>query len=77
MRGELFSSEQMKQHGKALADSHALGLGGAPDRLLTRLAENERVLIGACNLPAKAVTANRRISLGGLSGTAPISGRTK
>jgi hypothetical protein len=77
LRSELFSSDQMKQHGKVLAGSHKLGLAGAPDRLLTRLAENERVLIGACNLPPEAVRANRRISPGGLSGTAPMTGRTK
>ena len=35
----------MKHHGKALADSHKLGLGRAPDQLLKRLAENEDVLI--------------------------------
>ena len=50
LRSELFSSDQMKQHGKALAESHTLALGRAPDQLLTRLAENEGVLIGACNL---------------------------
>ena len=61
LRAELFSSDQMKQHGQALADSHKLGLAGAPDRLLTRLAENEGVLIGARHLLMAAVKANRRI----------------
>jgi cellobiose phosphorylase len=65
LRSELFSSDQMKQHGKVLADSHKLGLAGAPDRLLTRLAENEGVLIGACNLLTTAVKANRRIAPAG------------
>jgi len=65
LRSELFSSDQMKQHGKVLAGSHKLGLAGAPDRLLTRLAENESVLIGACNLLTEAVTANRRIAPAG------------
>jgi len=65
LRSELFSADQMKQHGKALADSHKLGLAGAPDRLLTRLAENEGVLIGACNLLTTAVKANRRIAPAG------------
>jgi cellobiose phosphorylase len=55
----------MKQHGKALADSHKLGLGGAPDQLLRRLAENEGVLIGARDLLTEAVTANRRIAPAG------------
>ena len=61
LRAELFSSEQMKKHGKALADSHKLSSGRAPDRLLTRLAENEAVLIGARNLLSETVKANRRI----------------
>jgi cyclic beta-1,2-glucan synthetase len=61
LRSELFSSDQMKRHGKALADSHKLSLGHASDRLLTRLAENEGVLIGARNLLTEAVKTNRRI----------------
>jgi hypothetical protein len=65
LRSELFSSDQMKEHGKGLADSHKLGLAGAPDRLLTRLAENEGVLIGVCNLLKEAATANRRIAPAG------------
>ena len=39
--------------------------GHAPDQLLTRLAENEGVLIGACNLLTTAVKANRRITPAG------------
>jgi cyclic beta-1,2-glucan synthetase len=65
LRSELFSSDQMKQHGKALADSHKLSLGRASSQLLTRLAENERVLIGACDLLTTAVKTNRRIAPAG------------
>ena len=65
LRSELFSSDQMKQHGKTLAGSHKLGPQGLPDRLLTRLAENEGVLTGACNLLTAAVKANRRIAPAG------------
>jgi cellobiose phosphorylase len=61
LRSELFSSEQMKQHGKTLAGSHTLGPRRVKDRLLTRLAENEEVLMGACNLLTAAVKANRWI----------------
>ena len=61
LRSELFSSDQMKQHGKTLAASHKLSLGRASDRLLTRLAENEGVLIEARNLLMAAVKDNRRI----------------
>ncbi len=65
LRSELFSSDQMEQHGKTLAGLHKLGLGRAPDRLLTRLAENESVLIGACKLLTSAVTANCQITPAG------------
>ena len=55
----------MKQHGRALAASHKVGSGRAPDQLLTRLAENEGILIEACNLLTAAVKANRRIAPAG------------
>jgi cyclic beta-1,2-glucan synthetase len=61
LRSELFSREQMKRHGKVLADSHKLSSARSSDRLLTRLADNEGVLIGVCNLLTAAVKANRRI----------------
>ena len=65
LRSELFSSDQMKEHGKTLADSHTLSLGRASSQLLTRLAENEGVLIGTCDLLTTAVRANRRIAPAG------------
>ncbi|MBI2456633.1 MAG: hypothetical protein HYV46_10940, partial [candidate division NC10 bacterium] len=65
LRSELFSSDQMEQHGKTLAGSHTLGLGRAPDQLLTRLAENEGVLIGVRNLLTEAIKADRRIAPAG------------
>ncbi|MGE5752263.1 MAG: cyclic beta 1-2 glucan synthetase, partial [Deltaproteobacteria bacterium] len=65
LRSELFSREQMMQHGKTLAGSHRLGPSGIRDRLLTRLAENEDVLMGACNLLSAAVKSNRRIAPAG------------
>ena len=65
LRAALLSADQMAQYGKTLADSHKLGLEHAPDRLLTRLAENEGVLIGACNLLTKALAAGRRIAPAG------------
>lgn len=61
LRSELFSRDQMTRHGTALAGSHKLSLGRPSDRLLTRLAENEDVLIGTRNLLTEAVKANRRI----------------
>ncbi len=51
----------MEQHGKDLAVAHRLAPGHA-DQLLTRLAENERILVEVCDLLTAAVTANRRIT---------------
>jgi len=65
LRSELFSSDQMEQHGKTLAGSHTLGLGRAPDQLLPRLAENEGVLISVRNLLTEAIKADRRITPAG------------
>jgi cyclic beta-1,2-glucan synthetase len=65
LRAELFSVEQMAQHGKALAASHPLASGRAPDQLLARLAANEATLVEACQLLTKAVTENRVISPAG------------
>jgi cyclic beta-1,2-glucan synthetase len=65
LRAELFSSDQMEQHGKTLAGSHRAKVGRAPDQLLSRLGENEGVLIDACNLLTTAVKANRRIAPAG------------
>jgi cellobiose phosphorylase len=65
LRAELFSSDQMKQHGKTLGDSHRISSKPVPDRLLTRLAENERILIGACNLLTASIKSNRRIAPAG------------
>jgi cyclic beta-1,2-glucan glucanotransferase len=65
LRSELFSSDQMEQHGKTLAGLHRLGLGRAWDRLLTRLAEDEGVLLGVRNLLTEAIKATRRITPAG------------
>jgi hypothetical protein len=45
LRSELFGSDQMRQHGRILASGHALRHDHLPDQLLSRLAENETVLI--------------------------------
>jgi cellobiose phosphorylase len=55
LRSELFSADQMEQHGKALAASHTVGARRARDVLLARLAENEGVLLKACDLLTIAV----------------------
>ncbi|MGA8006137.1 MAG: cyclic beta 1-2 glucan synthetase, partial [Burkholderiales bacterium] len=55
----------MEQHGKALAASHKLARGRAPDRLLARLAANESTLVGVCSLLTEAATESRRITPAG------------
>ena len=65
LRSELFSSDQMKQHGKTLAGSHKLSPGRPRDRLLARLAENESLLLEVHNLLTEAVKADRRITPAG------------
>ena len=45
LRAELFSADQMEQHGAALASSHRLGALSKSTRLLERLDDNERVLL--------------------------------
>src|SRR5690606_25197349 len=65
VRAELFSSEQMAQHGKALAAAHVLAPGPCPNELLTRLAANESALVEASRRLTTAVTENRRITPAG------------
>ena len=65
LRSELFSGDQMEQHGRTLAGLHALSPDYPPDRLLTRLAENEVVLSGTRRLLMEAVTTDRRITPAG------------
>ncbi|SDB59355.1 Cellobiose phosphorylase [Desulfonatronum thiosulfatophilum] len=61
LRAELFSTSQMEEHGKILAGLHALDRGHAPERLLARLAKNEKVLFEVRDLLTEVVQANRVI----------------
>ena len=65
LRAELFSADQMEQHGKTLAALHKVEFGKSNNQLLSRLAENEQVLTYACNLLTEAVNDNRRITSAG------------
>ncbi len=65
LRAELFSSDQMEQHGKRLASAHRLLPGRVPDQLLSRLAANARVLTQTCDQLTKAVVARHRITPAG------------
>jgi cyclic beta-1,2-glucan glucanotransferase len=62
LRAELFSTDQMEQHGVRLASTHRLTPGRVADQLLTRLASNEGVLSETCNLLTTAVAASHRIT---------------
>src|SRR4051812_37397884 len=55
----------MKEHGRTLAGWHKLSTKSAANPLLTRLAENEDVLIGVYSLLTEAITADRRIAPAG------------
>jgi cellobiose phosphorylase len=66
LRSELFSADQMVQHGKNLATSHKLeSKHVADEHLLTRLAENEVVLLEVRNIVTEAVKANHQITPAG------------
>jgi cyclic beta-1,2-glucan synthetase len=65
LRSELFSKEQMRQHGKSLAAAHSVAYGRAPDQLLARLADNEQILDETCHLLTAATNANRPIAPAG------------
>ncbi len=65
LRSELFSVDQMQQHGKALAGSHELSARSGPDQLLPRLSDNEAFLLELRQLLTEAVQAGRRITPAG------------
>jgi cellobiose phosphorylase len=66
LRSELFSADQMEQHGKILASTHTLVSETRPDQnLLKRLAENEDFLFEVHDLLTKAVKAKRAITPAG------------
>ncbi len=61
LRSELFSIEQLKRHAVMLAGQHRIDFGLGPDKLLPRLAENERILIEAYDVVTAAVIPGQRI----------------
>ncbi|MGB5396584.1 MAG: hypothetical protein WBN96_05495, partial [Gammaproteobacteria bacterium] len=62
LRSELFSIEQLKRHAITLAGQHGIDPQPGPDKLLPRLAENERVLIAAYDVVTTAATSGQRIA---------------
>ena len=65
LRAELFSRDQMAQHGRVLAGLHRLGARRGPDTLLARLAQNESLLTVVHGLLTEAVNSDRRITPAG------------
>ncbi len=66
LRSELFSADQMEQHGKVLANRHTLGTSRIPDQhLLARLAENEIFLLEVHNLLTETVKEDQQITPAG------------
>ncbi|HOY21713.1 MAG TPA: glucoamylase family protein [Cellvibrio sp.] len=65
LRAELFSADQMEQHGKALASSHCLGALSKSTRLLVRLDDNEQVLLVCRALLTETVKTKARIAPAG------------
>jgi cellobiose phosphorylase len=61
LRAELFNSEQLERHAKSIAVSHRLAEGPGRDTLLSRLAENERVLMATYDLVSAAADQDRSI----------------
>jgi len=62
LRAELYSVDQLEQRAKTLAASHQLTTGQAPDKLIPRLDENERILVHTHDLVTAAVKQNRQIA---------------
>ncbi len=65
LSAELFSAEQMAQHGTSLAASHELTSSRAPDRLLPRLAANEKVLVEVYALLTRSAELQHRVTPAG------------
>ncbi|MDB5282957.1 MAG: glycosyltransferase, partial [Bacteroidota bacterium] len=65
LRAELFSSDQMEQHSKSLAKAHQISQKPITDRLLLRLADNEKVLLEVRNLLTDSVKGHFLLSPAG------------
>ena len=66
LRSELFSADQMEQHGKILAKSHTLGSQDSADQqLLIRLAENEIFLLEVHDLLTETIKSGNQVTPAG------------
>jgi len=64
-RAELFNIEQLERHGKYLANVHQIKKGYTKERLLKRLADNEKILIEIRDLLTQAIKENHLITPAG------------
>ncbi|MFZ6773855.1 GH36-type glycosyl hydrolase domain-containing protein [Undibacterium sp. SXout7W] len=62
LRAELFSALQMEQHGKILANSHQLSVAFHADQLLSRLSDNEDVIINTCSMLTDAIKSGFQVT---------------
>ena len=65
LRSELLSTEQLSAHAADMAGWYRVDLAGGEDRLLPRLAENEKILVETFSLITAALEKNRRIAPAG------------
>lgn len=65
LRGELFSADQMRLHGRTMAGMHKVTTGHHRGILLARLAENESLLLEIYDLLTEDVKADRQITPAG------------
>jgi cellobiose phosphorylase len=61
LRGERFDAARMADHGRSLAARHVLGPDDGSERLLARMAENERVISAACAALTQAAHEGRTL----------------
>ncbi len=65
LRAELFNAEQMDQHAHVLAHSHIVSSTRSAEQLLSRLADNENVLVAAHAVLAESITEGGRATPAG------------
>jgi len=62
LRSELFSIEQLKRHAVTLAGQHSIDLHPSPERLLSRLTDNARVLLAAYGVVTSTATSGQWVA---------------
>ncbi len=65
LRAELYNTDQLEQHAKYIAKAHKVKPGRAKDKLLKRLASNEKILIEVRNLLTETIKDNHLVTPAG------------